>query len=107
MFSGQMLVNKKYKASKCGTMFDSSGYTCKISQVNCIISVGRSARSVASSLRSGEIVLPGEEVYGKYDDAIAAIDGDLENVETAMGEQAKVARMEDGRRSGAMSEAVS
>lgn len=107
MFSGQMLVKKKNKAGKCGNMFDSSKFICNMSQVSCIISVGRSARSVASSLRSGEIVLPGEEVYGKYDDAIAAIDGDLENVETAMGEQAKVARKEDGRRSGAMSEAVS
>lgn len=72
---------------------------------------GRSARSVASSLRSGEIILPGEEVYRKYDEAIADIDGDLENVQTAMGEQKQVetkgVSQDDGRQSGAMSEAVS
>lgn len=61
-------------------------------------------------MRSDEIVLPGEEVYSKYDEAIADIDGDLENVQTAMAEQekaeAKIARKDDGRKSGALSEAV-
>ncbi|XP_060594169.1 uncharacterized protein LOC132748578 isoform X2 [Ruditapes philippinarum] len=72
---------------------------------------GRSSRSVASSLKSGEILLPGKEVYGKYDTAIEDIDGDLENVQTAMGtqEQKEVqipTAGEDGRKSGAMSEAA-
>ena len=78
--------------------------------------VARSAHSMASSLKSGEIILPGEEVYSKYDEAIADLDGDLENVQTAMAEQtqteAKVSKKDDGpkddgRRSGALSEAVS
>ncbi|XP_076446152.1 uncharacterized protein LOC143283739 isoform X2 [Babylonia areolata] len=42
----------------------------------------RSARSMQSSLMSDEIVMPDENVYSKYDDAIAAVDAD---VETAVG----------------------
>ena len=63
-------------------------------------------------MKSGEILLPGKEVYGKYDTAIEDIDGDLENVQTAMGTQKQKEVQiptagEDGRRSGAISEAVS
>ena len=73
----------------------------------------RSGQSIASSLRSGEIVLPDEKVYSKYDDAIAGLDADLENVQTVVGQQvegdllAPPGTAEDGRRSGAVSSAVS
>ena len=72
----------------------------------------RSARSVASSLRSGEILLPDDKVYSKYDEAIAGMDADLENVQTAVGQQTEGELLvppgtaEGGRRSGAQSSAV-
>ena len=73
---------------------------------------GRSSRSLASSLKSAEILLPGKEVYGKYDTAIEDLDRDLENVQTAMGTQdQKEVQIptagEEGRKSSALSEAVS
>ena len=73
----------------------------------------RSGRSIASSLRSGEIVLPDEKIYSKYDEAIAGLDADLENVQTVVGQQvegdllAPPGTAEDGRRSGAVSSVVS
>ncbi|KAL4230368.1 cytochrome c oxidase subunit 1 [Mactra antiquata] len=70
---------------------------------------GRSARSIASSLKSAEILLPDERVYSQYDEAIADINGDLENVQTAMGAQKNVeipTAGEEGRKSEALSEAA-
>lgn len=71
---------------------------------------GRSARSIASSLKSAEILLPDEKVFSQYDEAIADIDTDLENVQTVMGVQKSVeipTAGVEGRKSGALSEAVS
>jgi len=71
----------------------------------------KSSRSIADSLRSEEIVLPDEKVYDRYADAIADIDKDLENVQTAVGEQADLkiptAGVDSDRKSGGRSEAVS
>ena len=67
---------------------------------------------MASSLRSAEIILPDDKVYSKYDDAIAGMDTDFENVQTAVGQQTEADLLvppgtaEGGRRSGAPSSAV-
>ncbi|WAR00024.1 TTC6-like protein [Mya arenaria] len=73
----------------------------------------KSSRSIADSLKSEEIVLPDEKVYEKYADAIAEMDKDLENVQTAVGEQSQAELKiptgladDEGRKSGALSEAA-
>ena len=58
------------------------------------------------------MILPDEVVFSKYDDVIAEMDDDLENVQTAVSahsaqESQKLVPVEDGRGSGAVSEAVS
>ncbi|KAL3878456.1 hypothetical protein ACJMK2_030805 [Sinanodonta woodiana] len=57
----------------------------------------KNGRITGMSVASTEIMLPDESVYRQYDDIIAEMDVDLENVQTAVGEEKKTEEIKEGR----------